>query len=98
MIDHLVHTSPELIRDGTNGDIACNSYHKYNEDVALAKTLNVSIFFHSIYNKLYIKHKTYVFHYLGESISFFYIMGSNSTIRSNKFFKSRRNSILQSPY
>lgn len=37
----MVHTSPELIRDGTNGDIACDSYHKYKEDVALAKNLNV---------------------------------------------------------
>jgi len=43
--DHLVHTSPELIRDGTNGDIACDSYHKYKEDVALAKNLNVLNYF-----------------------------------------------------
>jgi len=37
----LVHTRPELIKDRTNGDIACDSYHKYKEDVALAKNLNV---------------------------------------------------------
>ncbi|KAE9543770.1 hypothetical protein AGLY_002000 [Aphis glycines] len=46
--DHLVHSSPELIRDGTNGDIACDSYHKYKEDVALAKNLNVKVYRFSI--------------------------------------------------
>lgn len=48
--DHLVHTSPELIRDGTNGDIACNSYHKYKEDLALAKNLNVLNYFFLLFN------------------------------------------------
>jgi len=43
--DHLVHNRPELIRDGTNGNIACDSYHKYKEDVALAKNLNVILVF-----------------------------------------------------
>jgi lactase-phlorizin hydrolase len=41
----LVHNRPELIKDRTNGDIACDSYHKYKEDIALAKNLNVSILF-----------------------------------------------------
>ncbi|CAI6360889.1 unnamed protein product [Macrosiphum euphorbiae] len=46
--DHLVHTRPELIKDRTNGDIACDSYHKYKEDVALAKNLNVKFYRFSI--------------------------------------------------
>jgi len=46
----LVHTRPELIKDGTNGDIACDSYHKYKEDVAFAKDLNVIFFFYSNIN------------------------------------------------
>lgn len=39
--DHLVHTRPELIKDRTNGDVSCDSYHKYKEDIALAKNANV---------------------------------------------------------
>jgi len=46
--DRLVHTNPESIKDGTNGDIACDSYHKYKEDVALAKNLNVIFSFTKI--------------------------------------------------
>ncbi|KAL4090066.1 hypothetical protein QTP88_024968 [Uroleucon formosanum] len=46
--DHLVHTRPELIKDRTNGDISCDSYHKYKEDVALAKNLNVKFYRFSI--------------------------------------------------
>lgn len=48
--DRLVHTHPELINDGTNGDIACDSYHKYKEDIALAKNLNVYTIALSIIN------------------------------------------------
>jgi len=57
----LVHTSPELIKDGTNGDIACDSYHKYKEDVALVKKLNVIFSFTSNSNTLKIIH-TLLFH------------------------------------
>uniref|UniRef100_A0A2S2Q6R5 Myrosinase 1 n=1 Tax=Sipha flava TaxID=143950 RepID=A0A2S2Q6R5_9HEMI len=46
--DHLVHNRPELIKDRTNGDIACDSYHKYKEDIALAKNLNLKFYRFSI--------------------------------------------------
>ncbi|XP_025207235.1 myrosinase 1-like isoform X2 [Melanaphis sacchari] len=46
--DYLVHNSPELIVDKTNGDIACDSYHKYKEDIELAKNLNVKFYRFSI--------------------------------------------------
>ncbi|XP_018571131.1 myrosinase 1 [Anoplophora glabripennis] len=39
--DRLTHTT-ELIKDKSTGDIACDSYHKYKEDVALLKDLGVS--------------------------------------------------------
>lgn len=41
--DHLVHTDPGAVRDRQNGDIACDSYHKYKDDVALIKDLGVSV-------------------------------------------------------
>ncbi|MBP3434108.1 MAG: family 1 glycosylhydrolase, partial [Clostridia bacterium] len=29
------------IKDGSNGDVACDHYHRYKEDVALMKTLGL---------------------------------------------------------
>nr|AJE75665.1 putative glycosyl hydrolase [Chrysomela lapponica] len=40
--DRLLHTNPNFTVNGDNGDITCNSYHKYKEDVALVKELNVT--------------------------------------------------------
>ncbi|KAG5894845.1 hypothetical protein JTB14_033687 [Gonioctena quinquepunctata] len=42
--DNYTHTEPDLITDGSNGDVACNSYHKYKEDVALLKQTGVNIY------------------------------------------------------
>ena len=39
--DRLTHTQPECIKDGENGDIACNSYHLYKQDVQMLKELGV---------------------------------------------------------
>lgn len=39
--DRLLHTHPELVRDGTHADIACDSYHKYKEDVQIIKEIGV---------------------------------------------------------
>ncbi|XP_025206428.1 myrosinase 1-like [Melanaphis sacchari] len=46
--DHLVHNNPKSIMDKTNGDIACDSYHKYKEDVELIKNLNSKFYRFSI--------------------------------------------------
>lgn len=37
--DRYTHTFPSKIEDGTNADVACDSYHKYEEDVAILKAL-----------------------------------------------------------
>lgn len=43
MWDRLTHTIPKAVKNEDNGDIACDSYHKYKEDVQLLKSIGVSI-------------------------------------------------------
>uniref|UniRef100_A0AAR5P464 Cytosolic beta-glucosidase n=1 Tax=Dendroctonus ponderosae TaxID=77166 RepID=A0AAR5P464_DENPD len=40
--DWFMHTYPEKIENGANGDVACDSYHKWEEDVQLLKDLGVN--------------------------------------------------------
>lgn len=42
--DRLSHTRPEMIADGTNGDIACDSYNRYREDVEELVELGVDFY------------------------------------------------------
>lgn len=39
----MTHEHPEGVVDGTNADVAADSYHKYKEDVAMLKNCNVNI-------------------------------------------------------
>jgi beta-glucosidase/6-phospho-beta-glucosidase/beta-galactosidase len=41
--DTYVHEHPEFIVDGSNGDIAADSYHQYKQDVTALKHLGVNI-------------------------------------------------------
>ena len=45
--DRFAHT-PGKIRHGDNGDIACDSYHRYAEDVAILKELGLKSYRYSI--------------------------------------------------
>src|ERR1700719_8082 len=38
--DHFAHT-PGRIRNGESGDITCDSYHRWREDVALMRSMNL---------------------------------------------------------
>ncbi|XP_046623558.1 myrosinase 1-like [Neodiprion virginianus] len=46
--DYFTHNRPELITDGRNGDVACNSYYKYKEDVQLIKSLGFDFYRFSV--------------------------------------------------
>lgn len=40
--DTFTHKKPSPIKDGSTGDIAADSYHRYKEDVQLLKNTGVS--------------------------------------------------------
>uniref|UniRef100_A0A6P7HFZ2 Myrosinase 1-like n=1 Tax=Diabrotica virgifera virgifera TaxID=50390 RepID=A0A6P7HFZ2_DIAVI len=40
--DEVSHRVPSPIVDNSTGDVACDSYHKYKEDVAMLKHLGVT--------------------------------------------------------
>ncbi|KAK9875315.1 hypothetical protein WA026_007710 [Henosepilachna vigintioctopunctata] len=44
MLDYLSHTYPNSITDRSNGDIACDSYHKIDEDIEMLKHLGVNFY------------------------------------------------------
>ncbi|XP_069695501.1 myrosinase 1-like isoform X2 [Periplaneta americana] len=46
--DTLTHTHPDYVDDEDNGDIACDSYHKYKEDVQLLSQMKVDFYRFSI--------------------------------------------------
>lgn len=56
--DKWTHEHPENIIDGSNGDIACDSYHKYKEDVQLLKTMKVGYCLHNLLEE-YLKRAKY---------------------------------------
>ncbi|KAJ8982454.1 hypothetical protein NQ317_010194 [Molorchus minor] len=46
--DHFAHNFPDRIADKSNSDVACDSYHKYKEDVAMAKAIGLDYYRFSI--------------------------------------------------
>ncbi|XP_045820620.1 cyanogenic beta-glucosidase-like [Trifolium pratense] len=46
--DTFTHEYPEKIRDRANGDVACDAYHRYKEDIATIKDLNMDAYRFSI--------------------------------------------------
>ncbi|PSN48334.1 hypothetical protein C0J52_03416 [Blattella germanica] len=46
--DAMIHKNPETVNDYSNSDIACDSYHKYKEDVQLIKNLGMNFYRFSI--------------------------------------------------
>ncbi|XP_066262355.1 myrosinase 1-like [Euwallacea similis] len=48
MWDWYTHTYPERISDGSNGDVACDSYNRYQEDISFLEDLGVQFYRFSI--------------------------------------------------
>src|SRR5271163_3492586 len=45
--DHYAHT-PGKIKNGDTGDVACDSYHRWREDIALLRAMNLNSYRFSI--------------------------------------------------
>ncbi|XP_076259783.1 myrosinase 1-like [Rhynchophorus ferrugineus] len=48
MWDRFIHEDPDRVKDRQNADIACDSYHKWREDIELLKELDVTLYRFSI--------------------------------------------------
>ncbi|CAH1162763.1 unnamed protein product [Phaedon cochleariae] len=46
--DNFTHSHPDRIKDHTNGDVACDSYHKYKEDIKLVADMGMTHYRFSI--------------------------------------------------
>ena len=46
--DHMTHTKPKKIKDRSNGDVACDFYNRYPEDLTMLKEMNFGVFRFSI--------------------------------------------------
>lgn len=46
--DHMTHHKPHKIKGKENGDVSCDFYHRYQEDIPLIKTMNFDVFRFSI--------------------------------------------------
>ncbi|XP_065212467.1 myrosinase 1-like isoform X1 [Planococcus citri] len=46
--DRLTHTEPDIVKNRDNGDIACDSYHLFKEDVKLLKNAGFNLYRFSI--------------------------------------------------
>ncbi|KPJ08092.1 Myrosinase 1 [Papilio machaon] len=46
--DRFIHNNPDVIIDSSNGDIACDSYHNWQEDVRIAAELGLDFYRFSI--------------------------------------------------
>ncbi|XP_030026885.2 myrosinase 1 [Manduca sexta] len=46
--DHMIHSNPKFVKDGTNADVAADSYHLYKRDAEMVHELGVNIYRFSI--------------------------------------------------
>lgn len=46
--DHMTHKKPQKVKNKENGDVSCDFYHRYHDDLPLVKKMNFDVFRFSI--------------------------------------------------
>ena len=46
--DHMTHTKPRKVKKKENGDVACDFYNRFHDDIPLVKEMNFQVFRFSI--------------------------------------------------
>ena len=82
--DTYVHQEPSQIAGGGTADVSCDSYHRFEQDVAALKSVGVRIV-DRIDTSALLYHKLIKRALLpGSAISIFHLLGTNSTGRHSR--------------
>lgn len=93
--DDFTHNHPEKILDHSNADVACDSYHKFKEDVQLLKNLGVSrMLARSDYTPFFFYSLKFSFLFKVKSLSLLVKLAANFSKRLYERYKRKRRSLL----
>ena len=85
--DNFTHRDPSPIFDKSTGDVACDSYHKYKEDVQLLKNIGVSF---AIFSTIFFRRKVNMNAEMIMVVSIFRLITTDFPSRGPEFYPTVR--------